>query len=552
MTVQRLNNLFWCIWLLIEKKTSPGPSHFLVGNLFSRFTYLPVAQKRRSLDEHKRCVKARHCGEFHAMAGGNNIARTVSRKSGLVKSKSAKMRGRSVPSKTGVAEGAIRKTAKQTGALTSARIAAAPSAKKAGSSKSPAKDTSDSEQEDKDWAASDGEQMEVVPDDPPVTRKSRTSMPDATIELVTKTFEIRRENIACPKEDCGATGTLSHNGMNHVGPMAKCTKCTRKTSGWKLAGLCGITPDSETVEEPAPEDPIATLKAANQALRKANAEQAKQIEALQATNSRILNEMSGLRAQIAKLIATLNKGDGPVEEEDAPVNAPNEPEAMHTAEEEPQQATAQASEPIDETRAPSFAEAVRKNLRVSQLGPLAQEKFAQLRSIASSYAPTPRTPRAHNSSVTPLYFRARRGPIGQLRRALREHLPGSALLNLCFIGQGTLEILCSEAHKEKLIYVMNKARMSHIKGSSVLFPHAYSKRDIPVGQKKNHCSLAIERAKRLSTTLKDGTAKTFYTELVQKLQSTLESLSNSAESSAPEQVLLQPSTGDDTPRAQSS
>ena len=84
-------------------------------------------------------------------------------------------------------------------------------------------------------------------------------------------------------------------------------------------------------------------------------------------------------------------------------------------------------------------------------------------------------------------------------------------------------------HKDKLIYVMNKGRMSYIKGSTVLFSHAYSKKDIPVAQKKDHCSLAIERAKRLCTTLNDGTAKTFYTELVQKLQSTLESLNNYAE-----------------------
>ena len=59
--------------------------------------------------------------------------------------------------------------------------------------------------------------------------------------------------------------------------MAKCTECTRKTSGWKLAGLCGITADSHIEPEPLPEDPIATLKAANEALRKADAEQAKQI-----------------------------------------------------------------------------------------------------------------------------------------------------------------------------------------------------------------------------------------------------------------------------------
>ena len=99
-----------------------------------------------------------------------------------------------------MAEGAIRKTVKQTGALTSARIAASQGSRKASSSKNTDTNSSDSEQDDEDWAGSDGEQMEVVADDPPTTRKSRSSMPDDTIELVNNTFEIRRELIACPKE----------------------------------------------------------------------------------------------------------------------------------------------------------------------------------------------------------------------------------------------------------------------------------------------------------------------------------------------------------------
>ena len=102
----------------------------------------------RSLDEHKRCVKARHCGEFRAMAGGKNFARTVSRKSGLVKSKSANMRGRSVPARTGVAEGAIRKTAKQAGKLTTARSAGSHGARKASNVEDLDKHASDSEDED--------------------------------------------------------------------------------------------------------------------------------------------------------------------------------------------------------------------------------------------------------------------------------------------------------------------------------------------------------------------------------------------------------------------
>ena len=69
-----------------------------------------------------------------------------------------------------------------------------------------------------------------------------------------------------------------------------------------------------------------------------------------------------------------------------------------------------------------------------------------------------------------------------------------------------------------------KARISHIKGSSALFPHAHSQGDIPAEQKQRHRSPQIERAKRLSTTLKEGTAKTFFTNLAIRLEGTLESL----------------------------
>ena len=115
-----------------------------------------------------------------------------------------------------------------------------------------------------------------------------------------------------------------------------------------------------------------------------------------------------------------------------------------------------------------------------------------------------------------------------------------------------LEILFSDRHKDNLIYVMNKARIPYIKGSTVLFPHAYSKKDISFGQKKNHCLLAIERAKRLSSTVNEGTAKTFYTKPVPKLQSTLESLSNSSEAAQSVEATPEASIEITTPRAQSS
>ena len=66
--------------------------------------------------------------------------------------------------------------------------------------------------------------------------------------------------------------------------------------------------------------------------------------------------------------------------------------------------------------------------------------------------------------------------------------------------------------------------MSHIKGCSVLFTRAQSRRDIPRAQNQRHHSLATERAKRLSTTLKERTAKIFFTNLAVKSEETVESL----------------------------
>ena len=127
-------------------------------------------------------------------------------------------------------------------------------------------------------------------------------MKEETINLITKMFNIRRYMLACPKPDCDAEGMLPLNGKNHVGSKAKCTKCSRKTSGWQLASLLGITPDSPStpIKQPAI-DPLEALKEANGALQKTNQEQAKQISTLQKTNTRLLNEISFLRAQVTEL-----------------------------------------------------------------------------------------------------------------------------------------------------------------------------------------------------------------------------------------------------------
>lgn len=76
----------------------------------------------------------------------------------------------------------------------------------------------------------------------------------------------------------------------------------QKTSGCRLASFLGITPESSSARIGSPAvDPLEALKAMNGELQKANQEQAKQIEYLQKTNTRPLNEMSLLRARVTEL-----------------------------------------------------------------------------------------------------------------------------------------------------------------------------------------------------------------------------------------------------------
>lgn len=64
-----------------------------------------------------------------------------------------------------------------------------------------------------------------------------------------------------------------------------------------------------------------------------------------------------------------------------------------------------------------------------------------------------------------------RGPLGALRRALRELLPTTALENLCFIGRNKFEVFCNVQNMTALQYTMNKLRMPVIPNARQKSPH---------------------------------------------------------------------------------
>ena len=314
-----------------------------------------MAKKHRRLDEHKRLVKVRSCGDARAMTNNNGPARPISKKTSITKSKSAKIRGRSAGSKK-IAAGSTVSPSNKQGTLNNAGRAGS-SRQRSGSVKpskrKAAASLSDSEiSDDENWAVSDDEGDVLMEDEPRTTRKTRESLSQETNSLVTKMFDIRRETLTCPKPDCDAEVMLILNGCNHLGPMAKCNKCARKISGWQLANLLGITPHHPTTATEQPtEGPLQALKAANTALQKTNQEQAKKIENLQKTNTRMLNEMSLLRAQVSELTKLIKEkhSKGAPQQETVEVEEPVEMDTTEEVQETPFQTT----EEPREARAPS-------------------------------------------------------------------------------------------------------------------------------------------------------------------------------------------------------
>ena len=229
--------------------------------------------------------------------------------------------------------------------------------------------------DDESWAVSDGEGSTIMREEPRNTRKTRASMKEETISLVMKMLNIRRDMFACPKPNRDAQRMLTLNRMKHVGPMAKCSKCSRKKSGWQLVSLLGITPDSpSTPIEQSAVEPLEAVKAANAALQKTNQETAKQIGTLQKTNTQLLNEMRLLRAQVTEL-TKLIKGKHFEETPQAEPVDLDGPEEMDTGEDIQETPEKRTVEP-HETRAPSFAEAVLKNLRVRLLDSVVKESLS--------------------------------------------------------------------------------------------------------------------------------------------------------------------------------
>ncbi len=297
---------------------------------------------------------------------------------------------------------------------------------------------------------------------------------------------------------------------------AKCNTCSKQVTGKRLlAMLAPFTGgNSETVAEAVAASPAPSIT-----------DLIKEIKALREELQAVRRENTNMKTELSDLRDKLRDNDTRAKRRAAPrtPTTPLRPPVSNLAPQEHamtasvlsnQEATqSQPSTPATDT-IPSWADAVRKNLPVNRLQQEDQDRLRALRSRVASFRPVRRI------STEALYFRARRGPIGELRRALKESLPPSALLNLSFIGQGCLEIVCNTAHKGKLVYVMNKINMSQIKEASVLYPHGPRRapHPNPVEDEKRNVSLALKRVSMICEKLGAGPAKSWYEKTLASLK----------------------------------
>lgn len=141
------------------------------------------------------------------------------------------------------------------------------------------------------------------------------------------------------------------------------------------------------------------------------------------------------------------------------------PDALETPQTIPAQTKTQ---PPAKPRMPSW-EDIAKQPATSKLSKEAQTKLAASQKAFREDGfvrdpPRPPTPRPNPKPIpTPVYFGGvPRGPIGTLRRALQLAMPKWAILNLSFIGNVALEVLCHKHLVDRLIADMKLLNYRHL------------------------------------------------------------------------------------------
>ena len=245
-------------------------------------------------------------------------------------------------------------------------------------------------------------------------------------------FQACRSSLACPK--CDAAGTLVLNGTGGSGLMARCNSCQARTTGKKLAALVMDKGDPRPMEA---------------GKRRRLTEEGEYMLVPTAEWRQMKETLRSLQRQVTELRSKVELGsqrDNPAGEISyRRPDASTDPKAT-----EKRKGTEQARE---QTGKKSWAQIVGTSEVPAQEAPkaMANKVAAARRSVASFRRPLYRAPRELES----VYFgRIRRGPVGQLRKALRECLPSSAVVGISFIGSSLCEILTDARMKDRLVRTM--------------------------------------------------------------------------------------------------
>lgn len=117
-----------------------------------------------------------------------------------------------------------------------------------------------------------------------------------------------------------------------------------------------------------------------------------------------------------------------------------------------------------------------------------------------------------------VYFKGiRRGPLGQVRAALRQSLANWALLDLSFIGSSVLEIITDKAQRVRLVETLKHLGLHEIKdfdmigGAMKARRHGESEEEMA----KKNTEKAIARMQHCMTTTRSQAARNWYKETIQ-------------------------------------
>lgn len=157
-----------------------------------------------------------------------------------------------------------------------------------------------------------------------------------------------------------------------------------------------------------------------------------------------------------------------------------------------------------------------------------QAKISKTRSLLTQNSVKP----AYEPRPTALYFKnVRRGPLGVIRKALRECLPTWALLGLDFVGNSIMEVVTDDRLKARVIATMKLMGILNVPDldvfESALRTH---KTDDPNNERKmRNLTAAVRRFEKNTERAKNQWAVAWYKAQLEQAKMRLQSVANTVQ-----------------------